>query len=67
MGIFKRKPEPPAQSPKDPRDPVGKNPTERARRSSAGKRRQEANRLEKDLKGSRWEKKGNTKKDEGKK
>jgi hypothetical protein len=34
-------PSPPGQGPKDPRDPVGQNPTGRPRKSSAGKRRQE--------------------------
>ena len=57
MGIFKKKPDP-APSGGDPRDPVGQNPTERPRRSSAGKRRQAAAKAEKDLKGTRWGKKG---------
>jgi hypothetical protein len=34
-------PSAPGQGPKDPRDPVGQNPTGLARKSSAGKRRQE--------------------------
>lgn len=33
--------------PKDPRDPVGQNPTGRPRKSSAGKRRQEEKKGEK--------------------
>jgi hypothetical protein len=48
MGIFTR-------GPKDQRDQVGQNPTGRARKSSAGKRRQEENRLERDLQGSPFE------------
>ena len=43
--------------PKDPRDPVGQNPTGNPRKSSAGKRRQEERKLEKDLKNSKWGKK----------
>lgn len=39
----------------DPRDPVGDNPTDNPRRSSAKKRRQAARRYERDLEGSRWE------------
>jgi len=34
-------PSAPGQGPKDPRDMVGKNPTGRETKSSAGKRRQE--------------------------
>jgi hypothetical protein len=34
-------PSAPGQGPKDPRDPVGQNPTGNPRKSSAGKRRQE--------------------------
>lgn len=34
-------PSQPGQGPKDPRDPVGNNPTGNPRKSSAGKRRQE--------------------------
>lgn len=34
-------PSAPGQGPKDPRDPVGQNPTGRPTKSSAGKRRQE--------------------------
>lgn len=40
------------------------NPTGRERRSSAGRRRQTERKLDKDLEGTRWEKK---KDDEGKK
>lgn len=38
-------------------DPVGKNPTENPRRSSAGKRRQKDSKLDKDLGGTKWGKK----------
>jgi hypothetical protein len=31
----------PSQGPKDPRDPIGQNPTGRPRKSSASKRRKE--------------------------
>lgn len=41
------KPSPPGQGPKDPRDPVGLNPTGRPRKSSAGKRRQEEGKVKK--------------------
>jgi hypothetical protein len=41
----------------DPRDRVGKNPTERERKSSAGSRRKAARKADKDLKGTKWEKK----------
>lgn len=41
---------------KDPRDPVGNNPTGRARKSSSGKRRQAERKLDKDLKGSEFDK-----------
>jgi hypothetical protein len=34
-------PSPPNGGPRDPRDPVGQNPTGRPTKSSAGKRRQE--------------------------
>lgn len=40
-------PSPPGQGPKDPRDPVGQNPTGRERKSSAGKRRQEERKKDK--------------------
>jgi len=64
MAIFKKKPEtPPGQGAKDPRDPVGNNPTGNARKSSAGRRGKAERKLEKDLKGTEFEKK----KDEGKK
>ena len=49
MGIFGKG--------KDPRDPVGKNPTGRERRSSAGKRRQAERKLDKDLDGTKYGKK----------
>jgi hypothetical protein len=39
----------------DPRDPVGKNPTGRERRSSGRSRRKAARRLEKDLEGTPFE------------
>lgn len=38
----------------DPRNKVGQNPTGRPTRSSAGKRRQEAAKLERDLEGTPW-------------
>jgi len=41
---------------KDPRDPVGNNPTGRARKSSSRSRRNAANRLNRDLNGTRWSK-----------
>lgn len=37
------------------RDMVGKNPTGRERKSSAGSRRKAANKLDRDLKGTDWE------------
>jgi len=37
------------------RDMVGQNPTGRARRSSAGQRRKADRRLDRDLRGSKWE------------
>ncbi|UVK59134.1 hypothetical protein SEA_JPANDJE_62 [Streptomyces phage JPandJE] len=40
----------------DPRDKVGKNPTGRPTKSSAGKRRQVQRKVDKDLEGSRWDK-----------
>lgn len=40
----------------DPRDKVGQNPTGRPTKSSAGKRRQAAGKLERDLKGSKYDK-----------
>ncbi len=40
-------PSPPGEGPKDPRDPVGQNPTGRPRKSSAGKRRQEERKVKK--------------------
>jgi hypothetical protein len=64
MAIFKKKPEtPPGQGSKDPRDPVGNNPTGRARKSSAGRRGKAERKLDKDLKGTEFDKK----KDEDKK
>lgn len=39
----------------DQRDKVGKNPTGRERKSSAGKRRQEARKIDRDLEGTQWE------------
>lgn len=39
---------------KDPRDQVGRNPTGRERRSSAGRRGKAARRLERDLKDTEW-------------
>lgn len=50
MGLFSRGAE-------DPRDKVGQNPTGRERKSSAGKRRQEERKADKDLEGTRWERK----------
>ncbi|AZF95849.1 hypothetical protein SEA_OLICIOUS_62 [Streptomyces phage Olicious] len=41
----------------DPRDKVGQNPTGRPTKSSAGKRRQVQRKVDKDLEGSRWDKK----------
>lgn len=41
----------------DPRDKVGKNPTGRPTKSSAGKRRQVQRKVDKDLEGTRWGKK----------
>lgn len=38
-------------------DPVGQNPTGKARKSSAGKRRQKDSKLDKDLGGTKWERK----------
>jgi hypothetical protein len=38
----------------DPRNKVGQNPTGRPTRSSAGKRRQEVAKLERDLEGTPW-------------
>lgn len=52
MGIFKRSSN---DGPKDPRDTIGQNPTGRARKSSAGKRRQAQGRMERDLEGTEWE------------
>ena len=43
-----------AEAGKDPRDKVGKNPTGRERKSSAGKRRQEERKSDRDLNGTRW-------------
>ena len=54
MSLFKKKPNDGA---KDPRDPVGQNPTGRARKSSAGSRRKAARKADSDLKGTKWEKK----------
>lgn len=42
----------------DPRDPVGKNPTGRERRSSGRARRKAARKLERDLKGTPLENDG---------
>lgn len=39
----------------DGRDMVGQNPTGRPRRSSAGQRRKADRRLERDLRGTRWD------------
>lgn len=39
----------------DGRDMVGQNPTGRERRSSAGQRRKADRRLDRDLRGTRWE------------
>lgn len=50
MGLFSRKPA------EDPRDTVGNNPTGRARKSSARARRKASRRVERDLKGTQWEK-----------
>lgn len=38
----------------DPRDMIGRNPTERPRRSSSGQRRKAARRLERDLEGTAY-------------
>jgi hypothetical protein len=51
MGLFKR----------DPRDPVGQNPTGRPRKSSSKKRRQAANKMDRDLKDTEWEGEGDGK------
>ena len=51
MGIFSRN----GGGAKDPRDPVGQNPTGRARKSSAGRRRQAERRLERDLEDTPFE------------
>jgi len=51
VGIFSRN----GGGAKDPRDPVGQNPTGRARKSSAGRRRQAQNRLERDLQDTPFE------------
>lgn len=45
----------PGTGAQDPRNMIGQNPTGRERKSSAGKRRQAANKLEKDLRGTEWE------------
>ena len=39
---------------KDPRDPVGNNPTGRARKSSRRTRGKAARRMDRDLSGTRW-------------
>lgn len=54
MSLFRRCDPPAEPGPKDPRDPVGQNPTGRPRKSSAGERRQEATKLERELSGTRW-------------
>lgn len=41
---------------KDPRDQIGRNPTGRERKSSAGRRAKAARRRERDLKGTEYEK-----------
>lgn len=46
----------PRRGAKDPRDPVGNNPTGRARKSSAGRRGKAERRLDKDLKGTKFDK-----------
>lgn len=57
MGLFKKtpKPEPGDGSGGDPRNKVGQNPTGNPTRSSAKKRRQAAGKLERDLKGTKYE------------
>lgn len=42
---------------KDPRDPVGQNPTGRPRKASAGQRAKAERKSDRDLQGTRWEKK----------
>jgi hypothetical protein len=39
----------------DPRDKIGRNPTGRVTRSSAGKRRKEERKLNRELAGTEWE------------
>lgn len=41
---------------KDPRDTVGDNPTGRPRKASAGRRRKVARKLDRDLRGTPYEK-----------
>lgn len=53
MGFFSNKGK--GDGPQDPRDPVGKNPTGRARKSSAGSRRKAEKKLDKDLEGTQWQ------------
>jgi hypothetical protein len=43
--------------PKDPRDPVGKNPTGRARKSSSRARRKAERKMNRDLEGTEYEEK----------
>lgn len=57
MAIFNRNSGSGSEGAKDPRDMVGQNPTGRERKSSAGKRRQAARRLDRDLEGTEYEKK----------
>lgn len=54
---FRKKATPPGEGAKDPRDMVGKNPTGRARKSSARRRGKKARGLDRQLKGTPWEKK----------